>query len=64
MFGFRFMKASPTTYVLHYIRGHVRREGAGHSPICAAIHHFSTSIPIAPASTSAICFVRTSIPAR
>src|SRR5579864_2934202 len=29
LFGFRFMKASPTTYVLHYVGGHVRREGPG-----------------------------------
>ena len=29
LFGFRFMKASPTTYVLHYVSGHVRREGPG-----------------------------------
>lgn len=29
MFGLRFMKAAPTTYVLHYKAGSVAREGAG-----------------------------------
>lgn len=29
MFGIRFMKVSPTTYVLHYKNGAVQREGAG-----------------------------------
>ena len=29
MFGIRYLKVSPTTYVLHFKRGHVQREGAG-----------------------------------
>jgi hypothetical protein len=29
MWSIRFMKAAPTTYVLHYKRGQVKREGAG-----------------------------------
>lgn len=29
MFGIRFMKAPPTTYVLHYVNGVVRRQGPG-----------------------------------
>jgi len=29
VFGIRFMKASPTTYVLHYVRGKLAREGPG-----------------------------------
>lgn len=29
MFGIRFMKTSPTKYVLHYVGGRVRREGPG-----------------------------------
>lgn len=31
MFGIRYLKVSPTTYVLHYAGGKVRREGAGQS---------------------------------
>src|SRR5436190_24081087 len=29
MFGIKFLKASPTTHVLHYKRGVLKREGAG-----------------------------------
>ena len=29
MFGFRFVKFAPTNYVLEYVRGQVRRQGAG-----------------------------------
>jgi hypothetical protein len=29
MLGIRFMKAVPTTYVLHFRRGRLRREGQG-----------------------------------
>ena len=29
MFGIAYLKAPPTTYVLHYQRGRVKREGAG-----------------------------------
>jgi len=29
MLGFRYLKVPPTTHVIHYVRGKVRREGAG-----------------------------------
>ena len=29
MLSLRFMKAPPTTYVLHFVNGRVRREGPG-----------------------------------
>jgi hypothetical protein len=29
MFGFRYFKASPTTYVLQYANGHIKRQGLG-----------------------------------
>src|SRR5688500_15000458 len=29
MFGIRYLKVSPTTYVLHFKRGQLQREGAG-----------------------------------
>ena len=29
MLGFRYHKASPTAYVLHYVNGKLVREGAG-----------------------------------
>jgi hypothetical protein len=29
MMGIRFLKTPPTTYVLHYKHGAIRREGAG-----------------------------------
>src|SRR5438034_6716406 len=29
MFGMRYYKAAPTTYVMHYVGGKVKREGAG-----------------------------------
>jgi hypothetical protein len=31
MFGFRYFKASPTTYVLQYVNGHIKRQGTGQS---------------------------------
>jgi regulator of protease activity HflC (stomatin/prohibitin superfamily) len=54
MFAIRFMKANPTTYVIHFQRGKVRREGAGmaffyYSPtsVLVVIPMASTDVPFA-----------------
>lgn len=47
MFGVRFLKATPTTYVMHYRRGRLRREGAGLSFFYFAPHSLIVSVPLA-----------------
>jgi hypothetical protein len=47
MFGIRYMKAAPTTYVLHYKDGRVRREGAGLSFFYYAPTSVIASVPLA-----------------
>src|SRR5215831_12538396 len=49
MFNIRFMKAAPTTYVLHYKRGEVKREGAGLSFFYYAPTSTIVAVPIASA---------------
>ncbi len=46
MFGIRYFKASPTTYVLHHVGGRVRREGAGLSFFYFAPSSTLTAIPV------------------
>ena len=60
MFGIRFMKASPTTYVLHYKHGRVRREGPGLSffyyeptSTLVAVPVASADVPFAFSETTA-----------
>src|SRR5262249_19213331 len=50
MFNIRFMKAAPTTYVLHYKRGDVKREGAGLSFFYYAPTSTIVAVPIASAA--------------
>ncbi len=47
MFPIRFLKAPPTTYVLHYDRGRVKREGAGLSFFYWAPSSTIVRVPIA-----------------
>lgn len=47
MFGIKFMKANPTTYVLHYSNGKIKREGVGLSFFYYAPFSTIVSIPIA-----------------
>ena len=46
MFGIRYFKASPTTYVRHHVGGRVRREGAGLSFFYFAPSSTLTAIPV------------------
>ncbi len=45
MFGIRFFKAAPTTYVLHYKGGKIKREGAGLSFLLLRSDVFDRSRP-------------------
>jgi hypothetical protein len=47
MFGIRFMKADPTTYVLHYSNGVIKREGVGLSFFYYAPISTIVTVPIA-----------------
>lgn len=47
MFGIRYLKAAPTTYVLHYKDGRVRREGAGASFFYCAPSSTIVAVPLA-----------------
>ena len=47
MFGIAFMKAAPTTYVLHYKRGRIEREGPGLSFFYYAPTSTIVAIPLA-----------------
>jgi hypothetical protein len=49
MLGIRFMKAAPTTYVLHFRKGTVRREGAGLSFFYYAPTSTIVAVPMASA---------------
>ena len=49
MFNIRFFKAPPTTYVLHYKRGEVKREGAGLSFFYYAPTSTIVAVPVASA---------------
>jgi hypothetical protein len=49
MFGIRFMKAAPTTYVLHFRNGNVRREGLGLSFFYYAPASTIVTVPLASA---------------
>ena len=54
MFGIRFMKASPTTYVMHYVKGKLHREGPG----LAFFYYAPVSTIVAvPLSSSDVPFV-------
>jgi hypothetical protein len=46
MFGIRYMKAPPTTYVLHYKSGRVKREGAGLSFLYYAPTSTIVAVPV------------------
>jgi len=47
MFGIRYMKATPTTYVLHFAGGRLRREGAGLSFFYYAPTSTLAALPLA-----------------
>ena len=47
MFGVRFLKAAPTSYVMHYRRGRLCREGAGLSFYYFAPHSVIVNVPLA-----------------
>jgi aminopeptidase N len=49
MFGIRFMKAPPTTYVLHFQNGRVRREGQGLSFLYYVPTSTIVTVPLASA---------------
>lgn len=49
MFGIKFMKANPTSYVLHYSDGKIKREGVGLSFFYYAPFSTIVSVPIASA---------------
>lgn len=49
MIGIRYMKAAPTTYVLHFENGRVRREGAGLSFFYYAPSSTIVTVPMASA---------------
>lgn len=49
MFTIRFMKAAPTTYVLHYRNGQVRREGPGLSFFYYSPTSTMVTVPLASA---------------
>jgi hypothetical protein len=49
MFGIQFMKAAPTTYVLHFRKGRVRREGPGLSFFYFAPASTIVTVPLASA---------------
>jgi hypothetical protein len=46
MFGIRYFKASPTTYVRHFINGRVKREGVGLSFFYFAPHSTLAALPV------------------
>lgn len=46
MFGIRFVKVSPTTYVMRFARGTLRREGAGLSFFCFGPFNEIVQVPI------------------
>lgn len=46
MFGIRFIKAVPTTYILHYSNGQLKREGSGISFFYYAPTSSIVAIPV------------------
>ena len=46
MFGVRYFKASPTTFVLQFVNGRVKREGVGLSFFCFAPSTTLTAVPV------------------
>jgi regulator of protease activity HflC (stomatin/prohibitin superfamily) len=54
MLGFGYLKAAPTTYVLHYKRGEVVREGTGLSFL---YYKPTSTLVLVPAATSDVPFV-------
>lgn len=54
MFGFRYIKVSPTQYVIHYSNGHKRRAGSG-----LAFFYFkpSASIVVVPVGSADVPFI-------
>ena len=46
MFGIRYYKASPTTYVLQYVNGQVKREGIGLAFFYFAPHSTLVAVPV------------------
>jgi hypothetical protein len=46
MFGIRYFKATPTTFVLHHVNGHVRHEGTGLSFFYFAPTSTLTAVPV------------------
>ena len=54
MFGIEYLKAPPTTYVLHYKSGKVKREGAGLSFL---YHRPTSTVVMVPAATADVPFV-------
>ena len=60
MFGIEYLKAPPTTYVLHYKSGKVKREGAG----LAFLYYRPTStVVMVPAATADVPFAWTEVTA-
>lgn len=53
---FRYLKAAPTTYILHYVRGRLRREGRG---LSFAYFRPASTIVAVPLASSAVPFVFT-----
>ena len=56
MFGIAYLKAPPTTYVLHYKRGRVKREGAGLSFL---YYRPTSTVVLVPAGSADVPFVWT-----
>ncbi len=54
MFGIEYLKAPPTTYVLHYKSGKVKREGAGLSFL---YYRPTSTVVMVPAATADVPFV-------
>ena len=54
MFGISYIKVDPTTFVLHYSNGKVRREGAGLSFFYYAPSSSIVAVPVGSADVSFI----------
>lgn len=60
MFGIEYLKAAPTTYVLHYKSGQVKREGAGLSFL---YYQPTSTVVMVPAATADVPFAWTEVTA-
>ena len=60
MFGIEYLKAPPTTYVLHYKSGKVKREGAGLSFL---YYRPTSTVVMVPAATADVPFAWTEVTA-